>query len=138
MSGEFCNNLDKDNRVFDTVSGRQGKVARQPQSDKQRMTPIIYDGTNSVVYRDVMQLRLVLNGRTPEDDPPVDFPELAPPLGPKAPPPQAIQLSPTAAAAQLLRDEKERNNAEIETIEKRFKVLKASNEKLDAAIVALS
>ncbi len=68
----FRNNLVQNDRVFDTVSTRQGKVSRTPKNDQNRMTCILFDGTQSEKYVDVMQLRLIVDGRTPEDVPPID------------------------------------------------------------------
>lgn len=137
----FYNNLVREDRVFDTATNRHGKVCRTPQSSSQRMTPVILDGTNSVRYIDVMQLRLVADGRTPEDDPPVDGEPDKAGIRTEAAAPVVTPASrplnePTTL--DLLRTRRATIQQEIAAIETRFKALKAEDTKLEQAINILS
>lgn len=138
MSIPFNNNLEKNDRVYDTVSKRQGKVARDIRDPSSRRVCILLDGdaSASAKYVDVMQLRLMPDGRTPEQDAPVDG---VPPVEePKraAVQPRAHSEEPDALSA--LRSELERNNTEMNGMNARFKFLKEKNEKLVLAISALT
>lgn len=84
----FRNNLVQNDRIVDTVTKKQGKVARTPKNDKNRMTCVQYDGQSAQRYVDVMQLRLMPDGRTPEEVPPIDGepPALEEPSTKAAPP----------------------------------------------------
>ncbi len=136
MTLPFSNNLKKDDRVFDTGSKRQGRVPRDPQSEKQRMTPVIFDGRTSVQYVDVMQLRLVVDGRQIEDNPPIDG--IPPELHSRTAAPAAAAPAKEPDAVTMLREVKGKIAAEISAIEKRFKELKAEEERIDKALAALT
>lgn len=136
MNRPFSNNLDKDNRVLDVVSNRQGKVSVQPR-ESTRMTKVLFDGKSSAVYVDVMNLRLVLNGKAAEDVPPID--------GEPPPLPSAKVAGPAAAPPigqgdplELLRAQHAGNEHEKLVITARFKELTTANERLDRAITALT
>lgn len=136
MNRPFSNNLDKNDRVLDVVSNRQGKVNVQPR-EATRMTKVLFDGKSSAVYVDVMNLRLVLNGKAAEDVPPID--------GEPPPLPSAKVAGPAAAAPlgqgdplELLRAQHAGNESEKLVITARFKELTTANERLDRAITALT
>lgn len=133
----FSNNLQKNDRVLDTVSGRQGKVKWTPRAPAQRRTAILIDGRSVHQYLDVMQLRLIVDGKTPEETPPVDG---TPPEEPMRRPAGAAGPTDavTASALETLRVERARNANEMSEIEQRFRTLKAANEKLDRAIAVLT
>lgn len=132
----FRNNLQKNDRVFDTVSNRQGKVAWTPRDSGSRRTALVYDGQTAPQYRDVMQLRLITNGRTPEDVPPVDG--TPPALEPEH---TAARIEPQPdgmSALDALKSERASNAQEMTRIEARFRLLKNSNERLDRAIAVMT
>lgn len=133
----FTNNLQKNDRVFDTASKRQGKVMWTPRSPEQRRTAVLFDGHRVATYLDVMQLRLVVGGKTIEEVPPVDGmpPEETDPTARKKP--AAIAIHPTTSAVDTLKAERTRNAEEMMRIEGRFKTLKSANEKIDRAISVL-
>lgn len=125
----FTNNLTKNDRVYDTVAQRQGKVARTPHS---RSTAIIYDGTNTQRYVDVTRLRFMVNGQ-PEEEPPIEgVPPAAEEKTEKALPTGSGDCL-SVAKAQLAT-----NNAEKEKLTARFKILNAENERLEQVVKLLS
>lgn len=130
----FANNLRKGDRVYDTLSERQGKVERTPQNEKQRKTPITLDGTSSVRYLDVMQLRFI-NPQTkqPEDEAPVDgVPPEEPEKSVPAPP------KPLGDVLTVAQSQRQSNQAQMDEMTARFKALKSENERLDQVIALLS
>lgn len=129
----YRNNLQKNDRVFDTVSKRQAKVDKDPR-ETSRMVSIVYDGIHTPKYVDIRQLRLMPDGRTPETVPPCDG-------DPDEPEEKQPTVRPTATPLGLLesaKGERQRNAAEMQGLETRFKFLKAANEKLDRAIAVLT
>lgn len=135
----FCNNLKKDDPVLDTVSNRPARVARTPQSDQQRMVALTFQGTNSSRYIDVMQLRLIVNGK-PEPDAPVDG--TPPPFNEKiitrSNSTHGIPTTTEKTPLQMLQDKRASNLAEIETMTKRATDLRLEVNRIDKAILALS
>jgi hypothetical protein len=131
MSRPFCNNLKKNDRVLDTVSERQGKVARKLRSDGHRLTPVILDGTKTARYLDVAQLRFMVGG-TPEDVAPFDGD--LPPIREEA---QVARPEFKDSVAALVA-ERDANAEEMKGIEKRFKELRAKNDRLERAIAVLN
>lgn len=131
----FSNNLQQNDRVLDTVSGRQGKVARTPRSPEQRRTSIVFDGNSAAQYLDVMQLRLIVNGKTPEEGPPVDG---TPPEDEKPVPTAAANGHVLTAALDALKKERAHNVEDMDELDKRFRALRDANEKLDKAIALLT
>lgn len=136
MNRPFCNNLKENDRIFDTVTKRQGKVARTPKNERNRRTCIMLDGEKAQRYVDVMQLRFMVDGK-PEDVAPVD----GVPSEDAAPKPRSNAAVSTApkfdSALAAMTDEVERNNVELASIEKRFRELKVKNERLGQAIALL-
>lgn len=134
MTRPFSNNLDLNNRVLHVPSGKQGKVAVQPR-DRTRMTKIIFDGRSSGQYVDVMDLRLILDGKVAEDVPPVDGePPEKPGPNTRAPAP----AGPQGSALELLRIKRGQNAHAMQALEQQFREIKAENEKIDKAIAALT
>ena len=131
MNTPFHNNLEKNDRVFDTESKRQAKVARTPRG-KARLTAITYDGTTTPRYVDVMQLRLMPDGRTPEDCPPIEG----------TPPEKFDGADPDSGsepdALTSLRAELAKNNAEMSGMNARFKTLREQNDRIEKAIAILA
>lgn len=137
MSTAFRNNLEKNDRVFDTVSRRQGKVARTPRDERARMVSITFDGTSTPRYVDVMQLRLMPDGRTPEEAPPVDGTPPSEETG-TDPGPALARAAPEPDALGALRTELHQNNEEMTEMNARFKLLRERNERIERAISALT
>lgn len=144
MTRPFANNLDKNNRVLDVITNRQGKVAIQPR-ESTRMTKVIFDGRSSGQYVDVMNLRLILDGRQAEDVPPIDGDP--PPLPEGNDGPRRAFSARTAGVAPalqgfdavaILKTQRADNETEKSKITERFKALAAENERLDKAITALT
>ncbi len=134
MSTPFRNNLEKNDRVFDTESKRQGKVARTPRDEQARMVAVVFDGTTTARYVDVMQLRLMPDGRTPEEFPPVNG---SPPTIEETEHKSSDSPEPPDALAAL-RDELGRNNHEMTGMNARFKLLREKNDRIERAIAALT
>lgn len=126
----FTNNLTQNDRVLDTVTKRQGKVARTPREGS-RTVVILFDGKERAKSCDVMTLRFLVNGK-PEDFAPVEGEPPARNTAEKKPPRYALGLLSQAKA------ERETNGAEMAGIEKRFKELRAQNDRLDLVIKTLS
>lgn len=125
----FCNNLAKNDRVFDTVSKKHGTVFRQVNEDS-RSVCVLFDGNSTSKYVDVMRLRIVLNGKVAEDVPPIDG---EPPL-PDGDAVAAPKPRRASTALESLIDQRTANIAELANINLRFTALKAENEKIDRAI----
>lgn len=131
----FCNNLKAGDRVMDVKSKRQAKVQRTPQDDTSRMTCIIYEGTTTGRYVDVMDLRLILNGRIEE----------VPPIDGEAPPLNSIKSKVRVTSdfgrptdpLSMLKAQKQAHAEEIKTMEDRCRTIRAEDERLDRAIAAL-
>lgn len=122
----FANNCTENDRVLDIESKCQGKVARTPRDPGSRRTAILFDGTVSPRYVDVMRLRLVVKG-VPEENPPIEGePPPLPVSGPSA-------MLAESSALEVIEQEYARNAAEMETCQNRYKLLKAANERLDRA-----
>lgn len=136
MSIPFRNNLEQNDRVFDTVSKRQGKVKWTPRSESQRRTSVVFDGQQAPQYLDVMQLRLITDGHTPESVPPVDGdPPAETPVRPERRT-AAVATGPTVL--DTLRAQRDQNVTEMTALEKRFRGIKAENERIEKAIAVLS
>ncbi len=133
----FRNNLQKNDRVFDTESRRQGKVYRTPRDEQSRMTSIVFDGTHSPRYVDVMQLRFMPDGRTPEDVAPIDGepPAVGKAVVSSAPAPRAPSGS---DPKDILVAEREKAVAEMAEITATYKGLQKKVERLNVAIEALT
>lgn len=135
MTRPFANNLRCLDRVMDIVSKRHGKVAIQPR-ESTRMTKVIFDGRSSGQYVDVMNLRLVLDGKVAEDVPPIDGEPPGLPAkvfaGSRTPAPSS------SSALDLLKAKREQNAHAMTALNGQFSELKAENEKIDRAIAALS
>lgn len=135
MTRPFSNNLDKNNRVIDVISNRQGKVNVQPR-ESTRMTKVLFDGKSAAVYVDVMNLRLVLDGKQAEDLPPIDGePPPLPADRPQAAP--ARTLIEGGDATAVLKAELEMNRQLMAALELQFKALRSKNDKLEQAIAIL-
>ncbi len=155
----FTNNLILNDRVLDTVSGKQGKVKKTPRSPSQRRTSIVFDGQQTPRYLDVMQLRLLIGGQ-PERVAPVEGepPPLREPKNVVRQPcdncsPEfdcyrskmaccrKVPLKPVdvpTSALETLKAERTRNTLALAEHEKQFRALKSANEKLDRAIAVFS
>ena len=134
MPSPYRNLLRLNDRVYDTATKRQGKVANNPRETSVTVA-VQYDGNNSPTALHISRLRAMPDGKTPEDvaphdgeiplrDTPVTFKTKAP--------------APEINALDILRTSRQRNTDEMATLEKRFKTLKADNEKLDRAIEVLT
>lgn len=135
----YRNNLVKNDRVFHVPTKRQAKVDKDPR-ETSRQVSIIFDGINTPRYVDIRELRLMPDGRTPEDVPPCDGDPneqggvgLA--TGVRPPVATAPKVPDLLATARAQRDA---NTAEMAGLETRFKTLKSANLKLDHAIEILS
>ena len=136
MSTPFCNNLKKGDPVLDTITNRPAKVARTPQSEQQRMVALIYQGTTSPRYADVMQLRLIVEGKA-EAEPPVTGEP--PPVAPKEIHSSGQVYRPTSTdPLEMLRERRASNIAEIDAMTKRATELRHEVNRIDNAILALS
>lgn len=128
----FRNNLQKNDRVLDTVSGRQGKVKWNPREHGRR-TAIQIDGTATPRYLDVMTLRLIANGHTPEESAPVEGEP--PAIEPERSEPQ----TPCGKGAlEMLRNELGQNERRMKDAEQTFRTLKKENARIERAILALT
>lgn len=133
----FRNNLVQNDRILDTISNKQGKVARTPKNDKNRMTCVQYDGQSAQRYVDVMQLRIIVDGRTPDDGPPID-----------GEPPALEEKTPRAAAtaaagydpgpgvdmAGALEHEIKALDERMGELNREFKILDAQKQKFQKAL----
>lgn len=128
----YQNNLALNDRVFDTESKRQGKVARMPR-ETSRSVSVLFDGTTNPRYLDIMQLRLMPDGRTPEDVPPCDGVPAD-----VAEPRTEIRVVGNGDLLTAARQERTRNADEMAACDKRFRFLKDQNERLDRAIAVLT
>lgn len=134
----FHNNLEKNDRVLHVPTGRQAKVARSPRSpETQRMTSIIFDGKHDVQYVDVMDLRLIPDGRTPEEHAPIDG---TPPEGNarefkarKAP----VSAAAPASGLDALQSERHALQVEMRELEEKFRAKKARLTLVEKAIDVL-
>lgn len=129
----FCNNLKKDDAVFDVETKRPGKIANNPR-ETSRFVSVLLQGTTTPRSIDVMRLRLVVDGK-PEDVPPIDGepPTLHPHDDPR---PKAAVGIPHALSA--VRDEREKIKARMAVIEAEFRTLRATDDRLAAAEKALA
>ena len=120
----FSNNLRLGDPVFDTVTQRPGVVSATPRESK-RNVRVRLQGDKTPKRLDVMKLRLVVDGK-PESVPPVSG-------EPPAPPPDQKERTPV----QVLRDQKDKNQAIMDKMTEEFKALRHLNDRLDRAIEAL-
>lgn len=125
----FRNNLEKDDAVFDTVSKRPGAVMARPFRSR-RATLVRLQGSKDEDHLDVMQLRLLVNGKT-EEVAPIDGEP--PSLDQPAKTPKAASGDPVA----LLKAEKASNKVKMDSMTAEFKVLRLREERIDKAIAAL-
>jgi hypothetical protein len=135
----YRNNLQKNDRVFHVPTKRQAKVDKDPR-ETSRMVSIVFDGIHTPKYVDIREVRLMPDGRTPENVPPCDGdPNEDGGVGLATTP--KIRVQGTATPMGLLesaKGERARNATEMQVLETRFKHLKAANEKLDRAIAVLT
>lgn len=66
----YCNNLRKDDVVEVASTLRRGVVATGPR-EQSRTVAVLLHGTNTPRYLDVLDLRLVVDGKS-EEVPPID------------------------------------------------------------------
>lgn len=145
MTTPFKNNLVMPNQVFDIVTRRRGIVATTPREGNRR-TAVIFDGTSTPKYVDVMELRFIPPnaGGAPEDVPPIDGDP--PPLPethrarkvsePKEP--RKWSGSSTSTPVQQLAERRVEIKTEIENMTKRATDLRSEDERLEKAIAVLS
>lgn len=133
MATPYCNNLAKDDVIVHAETRRVGKVAHNPE-ETSRMVGIVWQGTKSVQYVDILLLRYVVNGR-PEDVPPCDGtpPELE---GYPAQRPRARPVETNALEA--LKKERDDANTEMVRLEARFRELRSNKDRLERAIGVLT
>lgn len=134
MNLPFSNNLVRDDVVMHAQTKRVGKVSSTP-TEGSRLTGVIWQGTKSPQYTDVMLLRLVING-TPEDVAPVDGEP--PELLPDQPARGRRDPAPEPGALAVLKRDREAVDTEMKSLEARFKTLKSNRERIDAAISILA
>jgi hypothetical protein len=129
MSLPYCNNLRKDDRVIHSDTKRPGTVASQPR-ESSVMVSVLWQGTNTPQYVDVLKLRLVCANGQVDEHPPIDG----------EPPVRATRQTPSVAAAPehgaltTLKKERDDIGAEMTRLENRFKELKVQKERVERAI----
>lgn len=134
----YRNNLQRGDEVLEVLSRRRGTVANTPR-ETSPTAAVTFSGLKSPQPVLVKNLRLFVNGK-PEDEPPCDGEAPAVILAPDRPARPAVDPAGAPSgqreskAVISLKAQRDANLAEIASIEKRFKVLKAENEKLDRAV----
>jgi hypothetical protein len=132
----FRNNLVKGDRVWDTILERQATVWRTPRDEGSRKTRVLYDGTSTPRYADVMQLRFIPPGTgEPEEVAPVDG---EPPA--ESGPQESGKCNPGAAgkgAIDAITEEFNRNKERLARLETEMSQLRARQERLNNAMRAL-
>ena len=126
----FCNHLTKGDRVLNTKLGREGTIAAKPR-ETSRYVQIQYDNRTSVGSADVMDLRIILDGRA-EDVPPVT-----------GEPPERqtrteAQESEEDAVLTTLRAQRARHDNTIQELEHKLRMERSAIERLDRAIKVLT
>lgn len=124
----FRNNLVKDDPVLHAETKRPGRVKYTPE-ETSRKVGVVWQGTSAPQYVDVTKLRLVVDGR-PEEVAPID-----------GVPPELAANRPRAAsegtALGALESERDKLLAEMRVLEARFKEIRTSKERIEAAIAIL-
>lgn len=134
MSTPFKNTLRTGDQVFDVKAKRRAVVYAQPR-ESSRNVSVMYDGTASSRYVDVMDLRFIPPGqKEPEEVPPIEGepPALVEkPAKPEAPAPKP------SGPLQALEAALAKNKAEMVEHEMRFLALRGENDRIEKAIEAL-
>ena len=126
----FCNNLRKGDRVLDSASGRPGIVDMNPR-ETSRSVSVVLQGIKTHRRFDVMNLRLIVDGKA-EDHPPVDGMPPEPVNGHKREDPKEED------AVHSLRTDRQKCASEIESMNDRAKVLRSKIDRIDRALLVLT
>lgn len=129
----FKNNLEARDRVQHADTGRVGSVEFTPVSTSPKVG-IKWQGTVSVQYVHVSKLRLIVDGLA-EKVPPC---EGEPPLAEVRVDTQRILPASDVDPSEILREKRERNQKEMDGLNRRFAFLKAENDRIDVALKALT
>jgi hypothetical protein len=137
MSTPYKNTLRAGDKVWDVLRQRRGLVANNPRESSTGIS-VILDGNEAPTSIYVGNLRFIPPGNTNvhEDVPPIEG-EL-PPVGQTAAPAVRVTKVAHGDPVELLRSQKAANEAEIKSLEAKFSELRAHNNKIDAALEALS
>lgn len=130
----FCNNLKKDDPVFDVETKRPGKIANNPR-ETSRFVSVLLQGTTTPRSIDVMRLRLVVDGK-PEDVPPIEGEPPAIHPHDDRPAPSTGLGVPTALSA--IREDRAKIKERMAIIEAEFRTLRATDDRLATAEKALT
>jgi hypothetical protein len=122
----YANNLRKNDPVIDANTKRPGKVAADVR-ETSRTVLVQFQGESSPRRTDVMDLRLVVDGR-PEEIPPING----------VPPPRAGAARSRNDALESLKADRAAVDAEMRIIEGQFKDRRERRDRLDQAIKIMS
>lgn len=133
MSLPYCNNLRKNDRVIHADTKRPGTVASQPR-ESSVMVSVLWQGTTTPQYVDVVKLRLVCANGEIDEHPPFDG---EPPQRTARSSP-SVASAPEASALAGLKKERDDIGAEMTRLEERFKALKVKKERVERAIEVMT